>query len=64
LHNSYRGLGVTQRQGEAYFALQPLKVKASELPPPSRRTERKIIRLRRERAKYESSEKIAQQRDA
>lgn len=35
LHRSYRGLGVTQQEGAAYFEIQPKKV-ARPIPPPPR----------------------------
>lgn len=59
LHNSYRGLGVTQRLGVKFFELRPQPVKRPEPPPASTRPERKVVRLQSERAKVASSEKIA-----
>lgn len=46
LHNSYRGLGVTQRDGEQFFALRPKKVRAPELPPPAARQPSGIVKFR------------------
>ncbi len=47
LHNSYRGTGVTQPQGKAYFELRPNPIKHPILP--ARPGKRGIIRLQLER---------------
>lgn len=46
LHNSYRGTGVTKEQGEAFFALLPVKQGRTISPA---RPARGIVRLQRER---------------
>jgi hypothetical protein len=48
LHQSYRGLGVAQKQGEAYFALRPRPV-AEPINPPGTRAPRGIVRFNLER---------------
>lgn len=46
LHNSYRGLGVTQRQGAAYFELRPQPVAKPQRPPAPARAPRGIVKFR------------------
>jgi hypothetical protein len=50
LHQSYRGLGVTQLQGEAYFKTTPRPVKTPLLPAAASRAPRGIVRFRLEQA--------------
>jgi hypothetical protein len=56
LHNSYRGLGVTQEQGSAYFDLRPQPASGAIRPE---RPARGIIVLQEERRKLEAGDKRA-----
>jgi hypothetical protein len=49
LHNSYRGMGVTQQQGIAYFSILPAKIDAPIFPPVASREPRGAVRMRIER---------------
>ena len=51
LHDSYRGTGVTQTQGVAYFDRRPLPVQNPLGPPHSARAARGIVKFRLEQQK-------------